>query len=104
MALGRPISPLTLFPSKRQQLSDWTRRPKNGAGAGFAGSHRAAQCARATATPRFGQSAQLATVSEQIQETGLRRVQQRDLPQQFSSEYRPARVTNHFRVPQCGGG
>ena len=28
MALGRPLSPLSLFPSERQQLLDWTRRPK----------------------------------------------------------------------------
>jgi transposase len=28
MALGRPLSPLSLSPSERQQLLDWTRRPK----------------------------------------------------------------------------
>jgi len=28
MALGRPLSPLCLFPSDRQPLLDWTRRPK----------------------------------------------------------------------------
>ena len=28
MALGRPLSPLTLSPSEKQQLLDWTRRPK----------------------------------------------------------------------------
>src|SRR6266849_3431978 len=28
MALGRPLSPLSLYPSERQQLLDWTRRPK----------------------------------------------------------------------------
>ena len=28
MALGRPLSPLTLSPSERQQLLEWTRRPK----------------------------------------------------------------------------
>jgi hypothetical protein len=30
MALGRPLSPLTLLPAERQQLLDWTRRPKTG--------------------------------------------------------------------------
>ncbi|HEV2730089.1 MAG TPA: IS630 family transposase [Terriglobales bacterium] len=28
MPLGRPLSPLTLLPAERQQLLDWTRRPK----------------------------------------------------------------------------
>ena len=28
MALGRPLSPLALSPSEKQQLLDWTRRPK----------------------------------------------------------------------------
>src|ERR1019366_21541 len=28
MALGRPLSPLTLVPAERQQLLEWTRRPK----------------------------------------------------------------------------
>ncbi len=28
MALGRPLSPLSLSPSERQQLLQWTRRPK----------------------------------------------------------------------------
>ena len=28
MALGRPLSPPSLSPSERQQLLDWTRRPK----------------------------------------------------------------------------
>jgi len=28
MALGRPLSPLSLSPSERQQLLDWTRCPK----------------------------------------------------------------------------
>jgi len=28
MPLGRPLAPLTLLPAERQQLLDWTRRPK----------------------------------------------------------------------------
>ena len=28
MPLGRPLSPLTLLSAERQQLLDWTRRPK----------------------------------------------------------------------------
>jgi hypothetical protein len=28
MALGRPLSPLTLVPAERQRLLEWTRRPK----------------------------------------------------------------------------
>ena len=28
MALGRPLSSLSLSPSERQQLLDWSRRPK----------------------------------------------------------------------------
>jgi transposase len=28
MALGRPLSPLTLAPAERQRLLEWTRRPK----------------------------------------------------------------------------
>ena len=28
MALGRPLSPLTLIPAEQQQLLEWARRPK----------------------------------------------------------------------------
>ena len=28
MALGRPLSPLTLVPTERQRLLEWARRPK----------------------------------------------------------------------------